>query len=96
VVFVDVETLVADNGAQSQAIKTPTTIYCSGQIPLKPDGTFVEGTIAEKTEQCCKNVKAVVEAAGSSMSKVVKTTVFLSDMAHFAVRYLKLARGVNN
>ncbi|KAG9253246.1 Endoribonuclease L-PSP/chorismate mutase-like protein [Emericellopsis atlantica] len=71
-------------GPYSQAIKTPSTIYCSGQIPLKPDGTFVEGSIAEKTEQCCKNVKAVVEAAGSSMGKVVKTTVFLSDMAHFA------------
>jgi len=72
-------------GPYSQAIKTPSTIYCSGQIPLKPDGTFVEGSIAEKTEQCCKNVKAVVEAAGSSMGKVVKTTVFLSDMAHFGV-----------
>merc|ERR1712000_663858 len=57
-------------GPYSQAIKTPSTIYCSGQIPLKPDGTFVEGSIAEKTEQCCKNVKAVVEAAGSSMGEV--------------------------
>jgi reactive intermediate/imine deaminase len=69
---------------QSQAIKTPTAVYCSGQIPLKPDGTFIEGTIAEKTAQCCKNVKAVIEESGSSVSKVVKTTIFLSDMAHFA------------
>ena len=73
---------------QSQAIKTPTAVYCSGQIPLTPEGTFIEGTIGEKTAQCCKNVKAVIEASGSSVSKVVKTTIFLSDMGHFAVSLL--------
>jgi reactive intermediate/imine deaminase len=71
-------------GPYSQAIKTPTAVYCSGQIPLTPEGTFIEGTIGEKTAQCCKNVKAVIEASGSSVSKVVKTTIFLSDMGHFA------------
>ncbi|PHH75473.1 hypothetical protein CDD80_2343 [Ophiocordyceps camponoti-rufipedis] len=72
-------------GPYSQAIKTPTTIYCSGQIPLTPDGKMVEGSIAEKTTQCCKNLEAVLTEAGSSLRKVVKLTIFLSDMAHFAV-----------
>lgn len=71
---------------QSQAIKTPTAIYCSGQIPLTPEGKFIEGTIGEKTAQCCKNIKAVVEAAGSSMPKIVKVNIFLADMDLFAVR----------
>ncbi|KAK2487144.1 hypothetical protein H9L39_01071, partial [Fusarium oxysporum f. sp. albedinis] len=65
------------------AIKTPNMIYCSGQIPLTPEGEMVQG-ITEQTRQACKNVQAVVEAAGSSISKVVKTTVFISDMSYFA------------
>ncbi|KAM0203696.1 hypothetical protein ACHAPA_007922 [Fusarium lateritium] len=71
-------------GPYSQAIKTPNMIYCSGQIPLTPEGEMVEG-ITEQTRQACKNVQAVVEEAGSSISKVVKTTVFISDMSYFAV-----------
>jgi len=71
-------------GPYSQAIKTPNAIYCSGQIPLTPDGTLIEGTIGEKTAQVCKNAQAVLEEAGSSLSKVVKTTIFLSDMGLFA------------
>lgn len=70
---------------QSQAIKTPFAIYCSGQIPLTPEGTLIEGTIGEKTAQCCKNLQAVLEEAGSALPKVVKTNIFISDMAHFAV-----------
>ncbi|KAH7196815.1 YjgF/Yer057p/UK114 family [Fusarium flagelliforme] len=58
-------------------------IYCSGQIPLTPEGELVEG-ITGQTRQACKNVQAVVEEAGSSLSKVVKTTVFISDMSYFA------------
>ncbi|KAJ9428869.1 TdcF protein [Fusarium oxysporum] len=61
----------------------PNMIYCSGQIPLTPEGEMVQG-ITEQTRQACKNVQAVVEAAGSSISKVVKTTVFISDMSYFA------------
>ncbi|KAF4487729.1 hypothetical protein FAGAP_11417 [Fusarium agapanthi] len=72
-----------DMSNQSQAIKTPNMIYCSGQIPLTPEGEMVQG-ITEQTRQACKNVQAVVEAAGSSISKVVKTTVFISDMSYFA------------
>ncbi|KPM43839.1 hypothetical protein AK830_g2694 [Neonectria ditissima] len=71
-------------GPYSQAIKTPTAIYCSGQIPLTPEGQLLEGTIAEKTRQCCQNLKAVLEEAGSSMTKVVKVNIFLSDMDHFS------------
>ncbi|KAL2212348.1 protein HMF1 [Sarocladium strictum] len=71
-------------GPYSQAVKTPTAIYCSGQIPLTPDGTLIEGTIGEKTKQCCQNMEAVLKEAGSSLSKVVKCTIFISDMAHFA------------
>lgn len=70
---------------QSQAIKTPTTIYCSGQIPCDAEGNLVEGTTQEKTAACINNIKAVLEEAGSSIEKVVKVNVFLTDMANFAV-----------
>ncbi|KAL0939265.1 l-psp endoribonuclease family protein [Colletotrichum truncatum] len=69
---------------RSQAIKTPTAIYCSGQIPLNPEGVLVEGTIAEKTKQCITNLKAVLVEAGSSIEKVVKVNIFLADMGDFA------------
>lgn len=65
-------------------------IYCSGQIPLTPEGELVEG-ITGQTRQACKNVQAVVEEAGSSLSKVVKTTVFISDMSYFAVSSARIA-----
>ncbi|ODA83961.1 hypothetical protein RJ55_02479 [Drechmeria coniospora] len=71
-------------GPYSQAVKTPTAIYCSGQIPLTPQGTMVEGSIADMTKQCCENLGAVLEEAGSSLAKVVKCNIFISDMAHFA------------
>jgi enamine deaminase RidA (YjgF/YER057c/UK114 family) len=73
------------NDYQSQAIKTPTAVYCSGQIPLTAEGTLIEGTIPEKTRLCCQNLEAVLKEAGSSIQKVVKVTIFLSDMGHFAV-----------
>ncbi|KEY74106.1 hypothetical protein S40285_03274 [Stachybotrys chlorohalonatus IBT 40285] len=71
-------------GPYSQAIKTPTAVYCSGQIPLTAEGTLIEGTIPEKTRLCCQNLEAVLKEAGSSIQKVVKVTIFLSDMGHFA------------
>jgi enamine deaminase RidA (YjgF/YER057c/UK114 family) len=70
---------------QSQAIKTPTTIYCSGQIPCDAEGNLVEGTIQQKTAACIANLQAVLEEAGSSIEKVVKVNAFLTDMANFAV-----------
>jgi 2-iminobutanoate/2-iminopropanoate deaminase len=71
-------------GPYSQAIKTPTAIYCSGQIPCDAQGNLVEGTIQEKTAACIGNLKAVLEEAGSEIAKVVKVNVFLTDMANFA------------
>lgn len=70
-------------GPYSQAIDTGSFLFASGQIPLNPaDGTIPEGIIAQ-TEQSLANVCAILTAAGLSTDNVVKTTVFLSDMANF-------------
>ncbi|MBQ9422241.1 MAG: RidA family protein [Pyramidobacter sp.] len=71
-------------GPYSQAIATDSMIYTSGQLGLTPEGALPE-TVEEQAEQSLKNIKAILEAAGSSMDKVVKTTVFLKDMNDFAV-----------
>ena len=72
-------------GPYSQAIQVGNLVYTSGQIPIDPaTGTFVEGGIKEQTRQSLTNVKAILEEAGLSMNNVVKTTVFLADMADFA------------
>jgi len=71
-------------GPYSQAIVTPGTIYCSGQIPFTPAGEPIKGTISDMTEQCIKNLTVVLEAGGSSLARVVKTTVFLTTMDNFA------------
>ncbi len=72
-------------GPYSQAVVTGNFVYTSGQIPLDPrTGEFVEGGIAEQTEQVLRNLSAVLEAAGSDLSRAVKTTVFLADINDFA------------
>ncbi|MBE6002881.1 MAG: RidA family protein [Lachnospiraceae bacterium] len=71
-------------GPYSQAIKVGNLVFCSGQIPVDPATGNVPETVAEQAEQSCRNVKALVEAAGSSMEKVLKTTCFLSDINDFA------------
>jgi 2-iminobutanoate/2-iminopropanoate deaminase len=72
-------------GPYSQAIVYADTVYCSGQIPLDPaTNQLVEGGIAEQTVRVLENLKAVLEAAGSSIDRVLKTTVFLKDMGDFA------------
>lgn len=72
-------------GPYSQAIRVGNLIYTSGQIPIDPaTGSFVEGGIKEQTRQSLTNVKAILEEAGTSMANVIKTTVFMSDMADFA------------
>lgn len=58
-------------------------VFASGQIPLDASGALVEGGIEEQTEQVLRNLAAVLEAAGSSLAQVVKTTVFLADLAEF-------------
>ena len=59
-------------------------VFCSGQIALKSDGTLVEGNALEQTKQVMENLKAVLEEAGSGLSKVVKTTIYLVSIADFA------------
>ena len=72
-------------GPYSQAIITGNLVYTSGQIALSPEsGEVIGSTIKEQTEQVCKNLKGLLEAAGSSLEKVVKTTCFLADMGDFA------------
>jgi 2-iminobutanoate/2-iminopropanoate deaminase len=72
-------------GPNSQAIRAGGFVFASGQIPTDPaTGEFVKGGVAEQTEQVLKNLTAVLEAAGSGLDKVVKTTVFLADMKEFA------------
>jgi 2-iminobutanoate/2-iminopropanoate deaminase len=72
-------------GPYSQAVKVNGMVFCSGQIPIDPTtGNFVSDDIAEQTEQVLKNLNAVLESAGSGLDRVVKTTVFLSDMEDFA------------
>ena len=72
-------------GPYSQAIKAGDFLFASGQIPLDPaTGTLVSGGIAEQTHRVLKNLAGVLEAAGIGFDKVVKTNVYLSDMANFA------------
>ena len=72
-------------GPYSQAIKANGFVFTSGQIALDPaTGAVAEGGIAEQTHRICQNLKAVLEAAGSSLSDVVKTVCFLADMNDFA------------
>lgn len=72
-------------GPYSQAIEVANLIFTSGQIPLNPETGVLEGTeIKEQTHRVCKNLKAVLEASGTSLKKAVKTTCFLSNMDDFA------------
>ena len=76
------ENAPAATGPYSQAIDLGEMIFTSGQIPVAPDGT-ISSDISQQTRQALLNLKAVVEAGGSSFDKVVKTTVFITDMAQF-------------
>jgi 2-iminobutanoate/2-iminopropanoate deaminase len=85
-----IESVATDRGPKaigpySQAIRANGFVFLSGQIPLDPNSQqVVEGDIAVQTERVLENLKGVVEAAGSSIQRVVKTTVFLADMNDFA------------
>lgn len=70
-------------GPYSQAVVYGGMLYTSGQIPLRADGTLLEGGIREQAEQVFRNLDAVLRAAGTDYSKVVKATVFLKDMNQF-------------
>ena len=71
-------------GPYSQGFITNGLVFTSGQIPVNPVNGEVPEGISAQTEQSCKNVAAILEAAGSGMDKVVKTTCFLADIADFA------------
>jgi len=72
-------------GPYSQAIEVNGFVFASGQIPINPAAGKIEATtIEEQAEQACKNVKAIMEAAGTSVDKVVKTTCLLADIKDFA------------
>jgi reactive intermediate/imine deaminase len=72
-------------GPYSQAVRVGDTVYVSGQIPLDPaTGALVSGDIEAEIRRVLENLQAIVQAAGGSLRQVVKVTVFLTDLAHFA------------
>jgi 2-iminobutanoate/2-iminopropanoate deaminase len=72
-------------GPYSQGMRAGGSfLFLSGQIPLRPDGTLVEGDVGEQTRQVMANIRALLHAAGLGFENVVKTTIFLSSMDHFA------------
>jgi len=73
-------------GPYSQAIKAAGMVFCSGQIPIDPEtGELVSDDISQQTEQVLRNLSEVLEAAGTNLRNVVKTTVFLADMNDFVL-----------
>lgn len=71
-------------GPYSQGIATGTLVFCSGQLPLDPVSGLMPSDPAEQARQALRNVQAVLEAAGSGLSKTVKVTIFLQNMEHFS------------
>ena len=83
--FVRSDRAPAAIGPYSQAVAAEGWIFCSGQIPIVPEtGEMVGGGITKQTEQVLANLEAVLEAAGASLERVVKTTVFLASMDDFS------------
>ncbi len=80
-------------GPYSQGISAGELVFVSGQTPLKADGTMINGSVAEQTEQCLKNIQEVLRAAGLAMDRVVKTTVYMTDLGRFAEMNEVYARG---
>jgi len=71
-------------GPYSQAMRWDRLVFTAGQIPLRPDGTVVDGSVGDQTAQVLLNLRAILEAAGASLATVIKTTIFLKDMDDFA------------
>jgi 2-iminobutanoate/2-iminopropanoate deaminase len=84
------ETITADGapaaiGPYSHAVRAGELLFCSGQIPLDPAGGEIVGaTAAEQAERCLANLQAVCDAAGTTLSRAVRVTVYMTDMAEFA------------
>lgn len=70
-------------GPYAQAVQAGEMVFASGQIPLRPDGTMVEGGITAQVQQVLANVDAILLAAGTSREQVVKTTIFMTNLADF-------------
>jgi len=71
-------------GPYSQAVKTGNLLFCSGQIPLKADGTLLVGEVKDEAKQVMENLKEVLSAAGTSFEKAIKCTIYLVNIADFA------------
>jgi 2-iminobutanoate/2-iminopropanoate deaminase len=78
----------------NQAIKAGGLVFVAGQLGLKPGGGTIEGDVAEQTEQVLRNVAAILDAAGSSLDRLVKTSVFLQDLGDFQAMNEVYARHV--
>lgn len=81
--FIQTPNAPAAIGPYSQGMVVGDFLFTSGQIPLRADGTLLEGDITAQTTQVLANLKAVIEAAGANLSKVLKTTVFLKNLDDF-------------
>ena len=90
---VHTENAPAAIGPYSQAIDLGSMVFTSGQIPVDPVTGQIPADVKAQAEQSLKNVKAILEAAGTSMEKVIKTTAFISDMNTFALPRQKLRAG---
>ena len=95
--FTSTENAPAAIGPYSQAVVVDGFVFCSGQIPLDPaSGQLLDGDETAQTELVLKNLAAVLDASGASMSSVVKTTVFLKDMGDFAAMNEVYARHIGD
>jgi 2-iminobutanoate/2-iminopropanoate deaminase len=79
----------------SQAIRAGGFVFVSGQLGLQPDDSEITGSIEEQTEQIFQNLRAILDAAGTGLDRLVKTTVFLADLADFAAMNEVYARHVD-
>ena len=82
--YVSTDQAPAAIGPYAQAVTVNGFVYTSGQLAVTAEGSFIDGTIEEQTEQTFKNLKAVLAEANSSLAQVVKATVFIKDMNDFA------------
>ena len=72
-------------GPYSQAVATDTLVFCSGQVPLDPDtGELLSASIGDETKRCMKSLEAVLTEAGSGLERILKTTIYVTDMNDFA------------
>ena len=83
--YVQTDKAPAAIGPYSQAVVAQGMVFTSGQIALTPEGIMLENDVVVQTKQVLKNLQAVLQEAGSSMSQVIKTTIFLDSMDDFAV-----------